>query len=66
VGTNEYLAHIKDLYENLTQGQKPYTPIFVVVSGGIVDAPRDGFGADFDKGFSIKEIIKTSTTEICK
>jgi len=66
VGTNEYLGHIQDLYEGITADLEPYTKVFVVMSGGIVDAPTDGFGADYDYGFSPKEIIKTSLTDVCE
>jgi len=66
VGTNEYMSYIKDLYEKIILEREPYTPVFVVISGGIVPAPEDGFGADFDYGFSPKEIIKTSLTYTCE
>lgn len=42
-----------------------YTPLFVVVVGKIVDAPTDGFGADYEHGINISNIILASRYEKC-
>ncbi len=37
---------------------KPYTPVFAVLVGKAVDAPKDGFGADYKNGFYATKLVK--------
>ena len=64
-GNSSTTKKISDAYDAGMKGAEPYTPIFAVVSGKIVAAPKDGFGADYDYAIEIGQIVRTSRTGSC-
>ncbi|AKM84087.1 TPA: hypothetical protein DCZ46_00045 [Candidatus Campbellbacteria bacterium] len=67
-GSSTALQEIKSRYETETKDVLPknYAPLFSVIVGKIVDAPEDGFGADYQQGIEISQVIKTSRSGNCK
>jgi putative hemolysin len=62
-------AHAKLLqtYQDWVATQdNPYKPLFVILAGRITDAPSDGFGADYEQGFSATQLIKIAPLGTCK
>ncbi len=53
---------LKNLHDELTVDQKPYTPIFVEIE--IIDKGKsdDGFAADYESVYEVVEILKTAKT----
>jgi hypothetical protein len=68
MGDSLALKDLKEIYTNLLSDVEPatYTPLFVVISGKIVEAPIDGFGADYDYAISVTQLIRASRQGSCK
>ena len=58
VGSSTTYKKLMNAYENRVMSTNPYEPLYVVLAGKIVDAPKDGFGADYDLGIEVTELIK--------
>ena len=44
-------------YKEALPDARPYTPLFMVLAGKIVETPRDGFGADYEAAFLATELV---------
>ncbi len=65
IGSSTAYKKLMSAYENRVMGVNPYEPLFVTISGKIVDAPKDGFGADYDYGIEVSELIKVTPSGKC-
>ena len=53
---NDSGAELVEVYEELTS--TPYQPMFVEVRGEWVEAPAEGFGADFSEALRVTELLR--------
>jgi len=62
------LNRLKEIYGNLVLNveSSKFIPLFVVVSGKIINTPSEGFGADYDYAIEINQLIKASRQESCR
>ena len=44
-------------YKKALPDAKPYTPLFMVLVGRFVEAPRDGYGADYAGAFIATQLV---------
>ena len=66
MGDSPALKELRDTYNANLLDSKPYTAFFGVVVGKYVDAPKDGFGADYAHAISIKDLVRFDRTGNCK
>lgn len=60
-------AALVDAYErSLPTDAPPYTPVFSVLSGRVVEAPEEGFGASYDAGFVVEEVVDIAAGVDCR
>ena len=64
-GDSPAMGKIMAGYEDAAGGLGPYSPVFMVLSGMIVDKPREGFGADFKGAFRAAEVWATRPEGYC-
>ena len=64
-GDSPAMGKIVAGYEDAAGGLGPYSPVFMVLSGMIVDKPREGFGADFKGAFRAAEVWATRPEGYC-
>ncbi|OHA18789.1 MAG: hypothetical protein A2664_04760 [Candidatus Taylorbacteria bacterium RIFCSPHIGHO2_01_FULL_46_22b] len=50
---------------NAATATDPYAPVYIVISGKIVPAPEDGFGADYKNAITVKELITVPKGGVC-
>ncbi len=65
IGSSIAYKKLMEAYNNRVMGTNPYEPLYVVLSGRIVDKPTDGFGADYDYGIEVSNLIKIPTGGKC-
>jgi len=67
-GDSPALDTLMEIYASskVLPGAKPYIPLFAVLAGRVVEAPKDGFGADYEYAFVVSQVVKTSVTGNCK
>ncbi len=67
-GTSPALGDIRTTYQTLVTDVEPsaYAPLFATVVGTIVDAPEDGFGADYDYALNVRSLVSSSRMGNCK
>ncbi len=58
MGNSPAYKNLMSAYENRVVKAGPYDPIYAVLSGKIVSAPTDGFGADYKFAIDVRELIK--------
>lgn len=57
---------ISSLYsQSVSTTSKPYTPVFSIVIGKTVPAPKDGFGADYKQAFSVTQLVNMNPNWKC-
>jgi hypothetical protein len=44
-------------YKKQSPDARPYRPLFMVLTGRFVEAPRDGFGADYPGAFLATQAV---------
>ncbi len=66
IGTSPANDIVRETYEREVVGAAPYTPLFVTIAGAVVPAPEDGFGADYDFGIRVDELISVDRHITCK
>jgi hypothetical protein len=64
-GDSPAMGKIVAGYEDAAGGLGPYSPVFMVLSGMVVDKPREGFGADFKGAFRAREVWATRPEGYC-
>ena len=57
---------VMEAYRSLTAGREPYAPVFMVIYGRQIGAPRDGFGADYPSGFFASRLVRVPPKGNCK
>jgi len=60
---NEMLTYYQDWVKDQNN---PYEPVLMVLAGNITDAPKDGFGADYDYGFNATQIVSIIADKKCE
>ena len=66
IGSSTAYKKLTESFANWIKGNTdPYAPLYAVLVGKIVDAPKDGFGADYNYGIEVKELIKVSAGGKC-
>lgn len=67
MGDSPALSIIKESYQNITLGIEPalYTSVFAVIAGEITDVPTEGFGADYEHGIRVGQLLRISLEEKC-
>jgi hypothetical protein len=65
-GDSPVYQELLDVYTASTDSVKVYRPLFAVVVGKIVDAPEDGFGADFENAIEVSQIVRVDPIGNCK
>jgi len=67
-GDSPALDKLKKTYADEVSDVLPaaYAPLFAVVSGKIVAAPEDGFGADYDYALRVSEFVRADREGSCK
>jgi hypothetical protein len=57
---------ITDAHRSLSADREPYAPVFMVLYGQPVEAPRDGFGANYPGGFFVSRLVRVPSHGNCK
>jgi hypothetical protein len=57
---------IKHAHRSRATVREPYAPVFMVLFGRPVEAPRDGFGADYPGGFFASRLVRVPPHGNCK
>jgi len=55
-----------DAHQKAVVDKEPYTPVFMVLVGREVEAPREGFGADYPAGFYAARLVRVAPRGNCK
>ena len=58
-GTPASIDSLMQSYRKALPGASPYAPLFATIAGRRVDAPAQGFGADYPGGFEVRELVRT-------
>ena len=66
-GDSTAIEELKTVYAREASDMPPsaYAPLFAVVAGKIIDAPKDGFGADYDYALRVSQLIRSDRDESC-
>ena len=64
MGDSNALNAIKETHERIAN-TAAYIPFFATVSGEIVPAPQDGFGADYDYGIRVHDLVYADRIASC-
>jgi hypothetical protein len=56
-GDSPALEEIMEKYKKQSPDARPYRPLFMVLTGRFVEAPRDGFGADYPGAFLATQAV---------
>jgi hypothetical protein len=54
------------MYRNTMAGARPYTPLFMALTGSFAELPRDGFGADHAGAFFATRLIDANPAGHCR
>lgn len=65
IGTSTAYQSLTKAYNTYKSTTTAYSSVFVTVSGIIVSAPQDGFGADYDYGIDVKTLLKVHPNKTC-
>jgi hypothetical protein len=65
-GDSPALKEIIKRYTKALPDARPYTPLFMVLAGTFVEAPRDGFGADYVGAFLATQLVGVRPDGDCK
>jgi hypothetical protein len=66
LGDSPALNEIMGAYRAALRGSKPDAPLFMTLAGKTAMAPGDGFGADYEEGFSANRLVKLWARGGCK
>jgi hypothetical protein len=58
LGDSPALSAVDAAYRAALPAAAPYTPLFVTLVGRAADAPDTGFGASYDRGFSVSRLVQ--------
>ena len=65
-GNSPALKEIMAAYRQALPNSKPYTPLFMVLSGKYTAQPTDGFGTEYETSFLAKQLVRTWPRGNCK
>jgi hypothetical protein len=66
VGRSPALAELEEVYRRAVKNDaRPYTPMFVSLTGAVVDPPTDGFGRDYAGGFFATDVHDANDARHC-
>lgn len=65
-GDSPALKEIIARYRETLPGAKPYTPLFMVLAGRVVDPPQYGFGADYEVSFLAAQLVSVRPKGNCR
>ncbi|MGD8714099.1 MAG: hypothetical protein PVG70_06115 [Desulfobacterales bacterium] len=65
MGQSPAIKEIMAAYRRALPNEKTYRPLFMVLSGELVGAPIDGFGADYDAAFLATHLVRVAPGESC-
>ena len=66
MGNSPALEQITAAYHQALPGAKPYTPVFMSLSGNFKAPPADGFGADYSAAFYANRLIRVLPAGNCR
>ena len=66
LGNSPALEQITSAYQKALPGAKPYTPLFMSLSGNFKVPPPDGFGADFGAAFYATRLVQVLLAGNCR
>jgi hypothetical protein len=66
LGNSPALKDVMTAYREVLPSPEPYTPLFMIVSGKFADPPTDGFGAEYQGAFFIRQLIRVSPKGNCR
>jgi hypothetical protein len=66
VGNGSAYEEVVGAHREHTTGEKPYTPVFMVLYGHRVESPKRGFAADYPKGFFASRLLRVSANASCQ
>jgi len=65
-GNSNGYDDVMDAYRSHVTESEPYAPVFMVLYGQRVEAPREGFGADYPGGFFVSRLLRVPSYSNCK
>lgn len=67
VGGSPALAELEEIYRRAeNDGALPYTPMFVSLTGTVVDPPTNGLGRDYARGFFATDVRDANAARHCR
>ena len=66
LGRSPAIADILNIYRSTMANARPYTPMFVVLTGSKVAPPGDGFGADYRGAFFATGLVDATAAGHCR
>ncbi|ADE14691.1 hypothetical protein Nhal_1552 [Nitrosococcus halophilus Nc 4] len=66
LGDSPALSEIIAAYDQALPHPRPYTPLFMVLVGQIVEGPREGFGAQYEGALLATQLVQVSPRGNCK
>jgi hypothetical protein len=66
LGRSSAISDIERTYRNTMTDARPYTPLFMVLTGSFAKPPRDGFGADYAGGIFVTGLIEADPAGHCR
>jgi hypothetical protein len=57
---------VMEAYRSLAADREPYAPVFMVIYGRQIEAPMNGFGADYPGGFFAFRLVRVPLKGNCK
>jgi hypothetical protein len=65
MGLSPALKEIIAAYRRALPNKKTYRSLFMVLTGGLVGPPADGFGADYEAAFYATQLVRVAPGENC-
>jgi len=66
LGQSPAIAAVRKIYRERTLSTRPYTPVFMELSGSFMDPPNDGFGKDYAGAFLATGLVDVNRTRHCR
>lgn len=66
LGRSPAISDLQKTYRDMMANARPYTPLFMVLSGGFLGPPDDGFGKDYAGAFFATELIDADPARHCR
>jgi hypothetical protein len=66
MGDSPAYQEMLNVYNLQTVGEHPYIPLFVALVGKIEGVPEDGFGADYEQGMRVSQVVRYPLVSSCR